>query len=107
MRTTIGLAVIAMLATGCVTERVGDLTLIANRNVATKMDTIGPVRGESCSWSQFPSLEGAIDDAQLHQDERADAIANAVVEFRQELWILLVKRCFTVSGDAVKIVEAP
>lgn len=92
---------------GCVSydlTRLGDLTLVSNRNVPIRLTVVQrDVHGEHCepiTSNRSPSLEAAIDIAQAQAPE-ADALADVVV--------LMIRRgspnvslCFSVTADAVK-----
>lgn len=104
-RTASRLAALALILTACQTHRIGDLSIVANRNVPMDPAVLQTgLRGEDCAFDSFgvPSLEEAIDRAQRQVPE-ANALTNAKVELRVELYVLLTRRCFIVTGDAVQI----
>jgi len=94
--------VVALFA-GCISARLGDLTLVSNQNVDTAASPGRAVEGKDCIIDWFgagvmPSLEEAVDDAQRQGGGGGNALSNVAIYFDQNVF---GKKCYRVKGQAI------
>ena len=103
-------AVVALLATGC-SLRLGDMSVISNRNVSLEkvdLDALPQTKNVTGKDTKFlflfipfgvPHLEDAVDDALNKGD--GDVLVDAVIHARN-WWFLVGQTGYEVTGTVVK-----
>jgi hypothetical protein len=93
------------VATGC-SHRLGDFSVLSNRNVSVKMDKGQRVKGRDCVWNILgvqlgnPNLEAAADDA-MESSSSAEMLVDASI-VASSWWFLIGQQCLTVRGTLAR-----
>lgn len=106
----IALLGLLVAASGCMTYRVADLTLVSDNNVSGLGTPLaGAVQAEDCRFAAggWPSIDEAVRKAQ-DQVPAGNALTDVSISMRQELYILATRNCFIVRGKPVSVTgQAP
>jgi len=103
----VGLWFAIVLATGC-TTRLGDFSVMTNRNMPAQLVKTKIVRGSDCApiflWWTIgePNLEAAVDDA-MEVDPSAEMLVDVTVETSRWSLILFGSQCFKVKGTLARV----
>lgn len=114
LRRTTACCGIALLltASGCVTHRMGDFTVLTNRvprisdldlGSAERVHVIGEdvTHASLIPWGSVPAtMFGALDDAL--EKGGGDVMTDATVKVRMDFFLLYARTTWTVEGDVIK-----
>lgn len=103
-----------LLGSGCVTQRLGDFTVLSNKTMRISDVDLGTaekqhVVGEDIVQSVFPgifwgtmppTLFGALDDA--FKKTGGDVMVDATVKFTSRFYLVYSRATMTVEGDVIK-----
>jgi hypothetical protein len=100
------LCIAASASTGC-TTRLGDLSVMSNRNMSAPIVKGPRVNGSDCIWHVFgipfgtPNIEAATDDA-MHDDPQAEFMTDVTLKASAWSVLLLGQSCYEVEGTLAR-----
>jgi hypothetical protein len=105
-------AVVAIGLSGCMNQRVGDLTLVSSKNVDLTYAHLDArqgqrVVGKDCKWAFLgiptgtPSLKDAIDNAL--EKGNTNLMVDEVTRLQTQNYVIVGKTCYVVEGTALSV----